>query len=264
LYTLDGTGRGQAGMLNQAGCCNSPDNPAVRGTISSLYATGAGQTTPRGETGRVSAYDSVLKYPRPVLRVRVLVGGVPAKIEYVGNAPHAVAGLLQVNFRVPNNAPLGDAVPVVLVVGEAHSSEAATMAVRSARRQILLIEPSEATRTRLHRALTSVGFDVYAAEDNAAAEKIVTKTAIDLVIASMPSALAVVPNLQAKHTKLKILGTARALDAETLRSADLVGVQAVVSGTIRSNEVIRRARELLRPHLLPYELPRIPAVPVAR
>ena len=188
LFTLDGSGLGQAGMLNQSGCCNSAANPAARGTLASLYATGEGQTRPRGQTGRVSAYDSVSKYPRPAGPVQVFVGGVAARIEYAGEAPHAVAGLLQVNFRVPATAPIGDAVPVVLMIGGIRSSEQATMAVRPAQQQVLLVEPDAAIRRRLERALKRAGFNVLG---DAAANQ-----PVDLVVAAMPSAADMVTSLR--------------------------------------------------------------------
>ena len=50
----------------------------------------------------------------PALPVRVAVGGHPAEIVYAGAAPHAVSGLLQVNFRVPPDAPAGDAVIIIV------------------------------------------------------------------------------------------------------------------------------------------------------
>ena len=123
LFTLDSSGKGQATMLNETGCCNSVRNPAARGSIAVLYATGEGQTTPPGITGSVSAFAKVALYPTPRARVRVTVGGQLAAIVYAGEAPHAVAGLLQVNFRVPANAPLGDAVPVHLIVGDFRSPD---------------------------------------------------------------------------------------------------------------------------------------------
>lgn len=46
LFTLDSSGIGQAAMLNETGCCNSARNPAARGSVVSLYATGEGQTNP--------------------------------------------------------------------------------------------------------------------------------------------------------------------------------------------------------------------------
>ena len=65
LFTLDSSGRGQAAMLNQIGCCNSPRNPAARGTIVSLYSTGEGETVPHGIDGNVSAYARVADRSSP-------------------------------------------------------------------------------------------------------------------------------------------------------------------------------------------------------
>ena len=118
----------------------------------------------------------------------VAVGGVAARIEYAGEAPHAVAGLLQVNFRVPATAPIGDAVPVVLMIGGIRSSEQATMAVRPAQQQVLLVEPDAAIRRRLERALKQAGFNVLG-EDAA-------NQPVDLVVAAMPSAADMVASLR--------------------------------------------------------------------
>lgn len=138
VFTSDGSGKGQAGMLNDTGCCNSARNPAARGSIVALYGTGEGQTTPPGIDGDLSGHDRVTDLPPPRLPVHVKVGGIPAGIIFAGEAPHAVAGLLQVNFRVPANAPLGDAVPLVLTVGTSHSQAGVTMAIRSAVHRVLV------------------------------------------------------------------------------------------------------------------------------
>jgi uncharacterized protein (TIGR03437 family) len=45
-------------------------------------------------------------------------------------APFMVAGAMQVNARVPANAPAGDAVPVRLKVGNNTSPEGVTVALR--------------------------------------------------------------------------------------------------------------------------------------
>jgi uncharacterized protein (TIGR03437 family) len=50
LFTRDRSGKDEASMLNQTRCCNSENNPAPRGSIAQLYATGAGQTSPAGIT----------------------------------------------------------------------------------------------------------------------------------------------------------------------------------------------------------------------
>lgn len=118
LFTLHESGAGQAAMLNDTGCCNSTTHPAALGSVAALYATGEGQTAPSGITGAVSSYGKPAAYPSPQLPLAVTVGGIPAEIVYAGAAPHTVAGLLQVNFRVPPNAPVGQAVPIVLTVGK--------------------------------------------------------------------------------------------------------------------------------------------------
>ncbi len=46
IFTLDASGAGQAAALNQDSSVNSPSNPAARGTVAVLFATGAGQTDP--------------------------------------------------------------------------------------------------------------------------------------------------------------------------------------------------------------------------
>jgi uncharacterized protein (TIGR03437 family) len=146
LFTLDASGKGQAAMLNETGCCNSAGNPAARGAIAVLYATGEGETTPPGIDGSISAYPRIADYPVPKLPVHVTVGGEPAKIVYAGETPHMSKGFLQVNFRVPAKAPVGDAVPIVLMVGDTRSPDGVTMAVRPAVQQILVIDPDPAVR----------------------------------------------------------------------------------------------------------------------
>jgi uncharacterized protein (TIGR03437 family) len=155
LFTLDSSGKGQAAMLNEMGCCNSAHDPEARGSIAVLYATGAGQTVPGSIDGEISSRPHTADYPRPDQRVQVTVGGEPAEITYAGAAPNAVAGLLQVNFRVPATAPIGDAVPLVLTVGGHRSPDAVTMAVRSARKLVLVIDPESSNRDWLSKVLTA-------------------------------------------------------------------------------------------------------------
>ncbi len=51
LFTMDSTGKGQAAVLNQDGSLNGDLNPAGRGSIIVLYATGGGETSPAGIDG---------------------------------------------------------------------------------------------------------------------------------------------------------------------------------------------------------------------
>jgi uncharacterized protein (TIGR03437 family) len=94
--------------------------------VVAIYATGEGQTTPPGIDGKPSS--DVL--PKPQAPVVVLIGGAQAEVLYAGAAPGLVAGVLQVNARIPQSAPSGPGVPVSLVVGNASSQSGLTLAVQ--------------------------------------------------------------------------------------------------------------------------------------
>jgi uncharacterized protein (TIGR03437 family) len=126
IFTLDSSGVGPGAILNQDGSINSSANPADRGSVVVIFATGAGQTDPPGRDGQL-AEDP---FPKPVLAVLLRIGGRNAEVLYAGAAPGLVAGVLQVNCRVPVDVVPGHAVSVVLTVGAASSEEGVTLAVR--------------------------------------------------------------------------------------------------------------------------------------
>lgn len=126
LFTADGTGTGQAAALNQDDSPNSADRPAARGSIVSLYVTGAGLTTPAIEDGAVPVPGSL---PKPILPVSVLVGGIAADVLYAGAAP-GLPGVMQMNVRIPAEVSVGSTVPVFVTVGGASSQPLATIAVQ--------------------------------------------------------------------------------------------------------------------------------------
>jgi uncharacterized protein (TIGR03437 family) len=126
LFSLDMGGRGQGAVLNQDGSVNSEANPSEKGSVVSIYATGEGQTDPWGVDGQVAAE----RPPKPLLHVAMSIGGVPAEILYVGGAPTLVAGVMQINARVPSSVASGPSVPIVLAIGEAGSQQQITMAIR--------------------------------------------------------------------------------------------------------------------------------------
>ena len=126
LFTVDSSGRGQGIILNQDATPNSASNPALEGSVVVLYATGGGQTDPPGVSGSLTAEP----WPKPHLPVSVTVGGLPAETLYAGAAPGLLAGLLQLNVRIPEGAPSGSAVPVVLTIGNAPSQPGVTVALR--------------------------------------------------------------------------------------------------------------------------------------
>lgn len=105
-----------AAATNQDGTLNSAANPAARGSIITFYATGAGTLAPPPGNGEVLPL--TLPLPVPSMGASVLIGGKQAPVQYAGSAPGAVAGLLQVNVTVPEDAPTGAAVPLQLYIGD--------------------------------------------------------------------------------------------------------------------------------------------------
>ena len=234
LFTLDASGAGQAAMLNETGCCNSVRNPAVRGTAATLYATGEGLPLPWGP-----------KLPAMRLPMTVTVGGVPAEILWTGNL-----GLLQVNFRVPGNAPVGDAVPLVLTVGSTRSSAAVTMAVRSASEQILVVAGDPTIRRWMATILAGAGYDVFVAHDGAEAVGLAGEHKFDLVVADLSrppeESEEMLRAIRKAHQQVKTAALADALSSDTLRAADLLGAQAVLTRPLAGQIVLARVRALLR------------------
>jgi len=126
IFTRDSSGKGQATILNQDTSVNSASNPAARGSVISLWATGEGLTEPAGIDGKLAG--EVL--PKPKLPVSVRVGGLEAQVLYAGGAPGLVAGVMQVNVRIPEAVLPGSAVPILLQVGGFSSPSGVTVAVQ--------------------------------------------------------------------------------------------------------------------------------------
>lgn len=124
LYTLNGSGTGQAAANNQDGSLNGASNAAKAGSYISLYVTGAGQTNPGGTDGHLAT----VPLPLPLLPVTVTIGGQSATVNYAGASPGSVEGLVQVNAQVPAGLTAGN-VPVVVQVGTSSTQSGVTIAV---------------------------------------------------------------------------------------------------------------------------------------
>jgi uncharacterized protein (TIGR03437 family) len=120
------SGVGPAAVLNQDNSVNSASNPAPRGAIIQIYATGECETSPHGVTG--SVIGTGLK--TPLLGVKVTIGGQDAVVQYAGSAGASVAGLFQVNVVVPRAVAPGGAVPITISVGAVPSRSGVTIAVQ--------------------------------------------------------------------------------------------------------------------------------------
>jgi len=130
IYTINQSGTGQGAILNQNNSVNGPNNPEVAGNIIQIFATGEGQTSPPGVDGGITP--SRLPFPAPNLPVTVNIGGIEVPstdITYAGEAPGLIAGVLQVDAKIPAGVASGP-VPVIIRVGSAASQAGVTVTVR--------------------------------------------------------------------------------------------------------------------------------------
>jgi len=109
VFSIAGSGQGAGAILNaRDNSINSALNPAARGDWVSIYATGAGATTPASVDGLLA----VAPLPAPNAQVTVTIGGLPCQLNYEGAAPGLVSGVLQINAQVPAGVTPGPAVPI--------------------------------------------------------------------------------------------------------------------------------------------------------
>jgi uncharacterized protein (TIGR03437 family) len=126
IFTIDGSGRGQGAILDQDTSVNFDLNPADRGSIVVLYASGAGLMDPASEDGAITGTELA----HPLAQVSVLVDGQETHVIYAGAAPELVAGVLQVDFRLPQQVRTGAAIGILLKVGRFTSQPGVTLAIR--------------------------------------------------------------------------------------------------------------------------------------
>ena len=126
VYTLDSSGVGQAAALVSSDySVNGPENPSPRGSTVIVYMTAGGPTDPPGGDGRIVSGIETLQLP-----VRAEIGGAPAQVSFAGSAPNLIKGAMQVNIRIPEEAPAGAAVPLVIWVANVRSQDGVTLAIR--------------------------------------------------------------------------------------------------------------------------------------
>ena len=130
IFPVSQAGQGAILIVNTASLA-APEGafpgsrPATRGEYISIYSTGLGPVTNQPATGVKASGDPLsLTITTPLVNI----GGVPASVVFSGMAP-GFFGLYQLNVQVPEGAPTGDAVPVVLSIG-GETSNTATIAVQ--------------------------------------------------------------------------------------------------------------------------------------
>ena len=128
IFSANASGTGQGAILNNADLSkNSASNPAARGSVVVLFATGTGVLKPTIADGVLvpSANPPLISLP-----VTVTIGGQSATVMYQGAAPGLVAGMSQINVQVPAGVTPGSAVSVTITVGGVASVNTVTMAVK--------------------------------------------------------------------------------------------------------------------------------------
>lgn len=128
IYTANSAGSGQGAILNQDNTYNGAAIPAAKGSVVAIYMTGEGVTSPASADGAIAPINGTGLY-KPLQTVTATVGGVPAIVEYYGSAPGIVYGVMQVNVRIPDGAPSGNAT-LVINVGNNSTQPNVTVAVK--------------------------------------------------------------------------------------------------------------------------------------
>jgi uncharacterized protein (TIGR03437 family) len=123
VFTIDGSGAGDAAAIHADHSPVSAANPARAGEEVAIYATGLGATNPAFATGAAANRINATALP-----VSVTIGGKVATVTY-GGLSQGWVGLYQVNAIVPSG--LTGSQPVVITVGASYSSRAGvTMALQ--------------------------------------------------------------------------------------------------------------------------------------
>jgi len=124
---LNGSNYGRAAALNEDGSVNSAANPAKKGSRVVLFGTGGGQTFPASEAGEVTAQ------ARPLaVKVKAWIhhfsDQTPLAVEYAGAAPTLVAGVVQINIKLPDVIPSTNGLPPGLVLIRLESEGSGSLA----------------------------------------------------------------------------------------------------------------------------------------
>jgi len=120
IFTVDGRPTGQVLMINEDGTLNSKQNPARQGSIVTIYATGLNNTQPPLLTGTIAPGAAPLTF-QAGLQIGSAGFGV-GEITYAGASPGFVAGLTQINFRIPASIFHGFA-PLYLTISNSFTSQ---------------------------------------------------------------------------------------------------------------------------------------------
>lgn len=125
VLTTNLVGIGQASAKNSDGTQNGRANPAAKGSVITVFASGLGETDPQSAAGQPAPLIPALKTVAPVTAT---IGGVAAKVTQAALAPGKVS-LYAVDILVPIAARDG-AAEVLLTAGDRTSQKGVTIQVQ--------------------------------------------------------------------------------------------------------------------------------------
>ena len=125
IFTLGATGTGMGAILNQDYSVNGPSNAAARGSVLMVFGTGFGVLNPLPADGQIEQILATIPSP-----VTATIGGIPAAVIYAGAAPGLVAGVVQINVRVPDGLSANSAAPISLSMGSFSTAPDVTVSIR--------------------------------------------------------------------------------------------------------------------------------------
>jgi uncharacterized protein (TIGR03437 family) len=125
IFTSGSAGHGPGAILNEDYTPNSFSNVAAAGSIVSLYGTGFGLLSQSTADGQVATGAVPTALP-----VSATIGGVPAEVSYAGAAPGLIAGVVQINVRIPEGLPPNPAAPISLSAGPYTTAVGVTVSIR--------------------------------------------------------------------------------------------------------------------------------------
>ena len=105
--------------------CQFTENPAARGGIVMVFATGFGQMIRPGIDGESAQEGIAFKAP-----VNATIADKAADVLYAGSAPGLVAGMAQINYAFPLTYSANLLAPLVVRVAGVPSQDGLTLAVR--------------------------------------------------------------------------------------------------------------------------------------
>ncbi|MCL5746418.1 MAG: hypothetical protein M1541_21220 [Acidobacteria bacterium] len=101
IFTADGSGKGQAYVLNQDFTANAASNAAAKGSTITIFCTGLGQTKPAGANGMFITSGAL----PAVANIGLKIGDQTATVQFAGAVPYGWPGLYQIIATVPPARP---------------------------------------------------------------------------------------------------------------------------------------------------------------